>query len=56
MKTVVSIDFDIIMAPTIEAYNSYADKPWEAKINDSPILNYLICDTSHYVKLTNFLM
>ena len=56
MFNIVSIDFDIIMGPSIEAYNSYANKPWEEKIEDAGILEYCICDTSIYQKLTNYLI
>ena len=55
MKTIVTIDFDIIMQPSIEAYNSYAFKPWDDKIDDAPILDFCKCNCDIYQRLTNYL-
>lgn len=56
MKTVVSIDFDIIMGPNIEAYNNYAGKPWDEIFLIAPLMQYCNADLNDYVRLTNYLI
>lgn len=56
MKNIVTIDFDIIMAPCIEIYNDLiAPMGWEhfLKIDQMKVLT---ADLDHYQKLTNYLI
>lgn len=56
MKTILTIDFDIIMAPTINAYNDKVPREnWENLQND-PLLNLAFADLIHYYRLTKFLL
>jgi len=55
MKNILTIDFDIIMAPTINAYNDSVPKvSWDYLQND-PLLNLAFADLIHYYRLTKFL-
>ena len=55
MKTVLTIDFDIIMAPTIEFYNHFPlGNRWE--ILRGPFPDIFYGDYVHYEKLTFWLM
>ena len=51
MKTILSIDFDIIMAPSIELYNSQSGVPWEKRFHDAPMLQFLPIDAQTYSKI-----
>ena len=56
MKTVVSIDFDIIMAPSIELYNNMVPSAdWNSLLND-PYMQLLTIDTNHYSKIFSYVM
>lgn len=50
---VVSIDFDIIMAPSIEFYNNLVNSP---KLFDNPLLQVCNADLIHYKRLTLWLI
>ena len=57
MKTILTIDFDIVMKNSIELYNNLAQsETWESKLKLSPLLNYLPIDGATYQKLTRFLI
>ena len=56
---ILTIDFDIIMAPSIEIYNSLAggNSPiGEVLEQDIPLLRYADADLTAYQTLTNFLI
>ena len=56
MKNIVTIDFDIIMAPSIEIYNNEVPKrSWDdlLKFDQLRLLN---ADLNHYKKLTQWLL
>ena len=56
MKTILSIDFDIIMAPTINFYNHLVPKAkWET-LQLEPITNMFYADYRYYQELTKFLL
>lgn len=56
MKNIVTIDFDIIMAPSISLYNTMVPgMSWE-KLYQIPQLQLAQADYSHYQKLTNFIL
>lgn len=56
MKQIVSIDFDIIMAPSINLYNNLVPGiDWEALEKD-PYFQILKIDTIHYQKIFNYVM
>lgn len=53
---ILTIDFDIIMAPSIELYNDKVPKiSWEELLND-PYYQLLTTDNIHYFRLTQFLL
>ena len=57
MKTVLSIDFDIIMAPTIELYNNLVPKQrWESMENENPLCALAYPDLTHYQNLVNYII
>lgn len=59
METILTIDFDIIMWPSIELYNHFVngddDNMWDIE-TDFPLLQYANADLELYYKLTNFLL
>lgn len=56
MKTIVTIDFDIIMAPSIGLYNNLVPgNSWEQLKND-PYFELLKIDAIHYQKIFNYIM
>ena len=55
MKDILTIDFDIIMAPTINTYNDIVPRThWDILQND-PLLRLSFADLIHYYRLTDFL-
>ena len=57
MKTILTIDFDILMHESIELYNNFAQsETWESKFKLSPLLQHLPIDGNAYQKLTHFLI
>lgn len=56
MKTILSIDFDIIMAPSIELYNNQSGVPWEKRFHDAPMLQFLSIDAQTYSKIIQILL
>ena len=56
MKTVVTIDFDIIMAPSIGLYNDKVPgNSWEELLKD-PYFQLLTIDSDHYIKIIRYLL
>lgn len=56
MKTIITIDFDIIMAPCINLYNnSVPGVAWDSLLNN-PYMQLLTIDTQHYQRLTQFVL
>lgn len=56
MNTVVTIDFDIIMAPSINLYNNLVPaNDWE-KLEEDPYFKLLKIDGIHYQKIFNYIM
>lgn len=54
---VLSIDFDIIMAPSIELYNDKVPlNKWDDLLNAFPIYSFLTMDASYYRKLNEYLI
>lgn len=51
MRKILSIDFDIIMAPSIELYNDSTTKGWEF-LESFPQMQSLKLDAEHYKRLT----
>lgn len=51
-KTIFSIDFDIIMHPSVELYNNMPGE-WEERIKRFPMLGNCLVDYNLYRKLTN---
>lgn len=56
MKNILTIDFDIIMKPSIQFYNNYAPQNWDILIQGNAYGNILIGNYDIYNKLTNFLL
>lgn len=57
MKTVLSIDFDIIMAPTIQTYNPMVPKvDWDTMAKDQPLCALAYPDYRHYQNLFNYIV
>ena len=57
MYNIVSIDFDIIMAPSIELYNNIVGpNRWEEDFIYNPQLALSQADLIHYKNLTNWLL
>ena len=57
LKRILSIDFDIIMAPSIELYNDKVPGLSQEKLIEVfPILEYCQADMSHYQKLLSYLL
>lgn len=56
MKNIITIDFDIIMAPCIELYNNMVpDKSWE-ELQEIPQIHTLTADLQLYQRLTEYLL
>lgn len=56
MKTILSIDFDIIMAPSIDSYNDRVPRTSWERLNKEPLYQLIVADYQIYQKLTNYLM
>lgn len=56
MTNITTIDFDIMMAPSIQMYNNMTDIPWENRRNISPHFNLLTLDGVHYQKITSYIL
>ena len=56
MKNILSIDFDIIMAPTIWLYNNIVPQQKWNDLNSSPYMQLATADLLHYHRLTNYLL
>lgn len=58
MVNVVTIDFDIIMAPSIESYNHWIDENCfiDDIVNDFPFFNDAMADLDIYTHLTKFIL
>lgn len=56
MKKILSIDFDIIMAPCIEIYNNMASSFNWKELEQIPQLKVLTADLIHYNRLTKYLI
>lgn len=59
METVLTIDFDVIMWPSIELYNNMVDGTIDNLIEiekDIPLTQYANADLQTYYKLTNYLL
>lgn len=57
MKNILSIDFDIIMAPTINLYNGKVPAvKWEGELENDKYLQLATADLQHYQKLTEYLL
>lgn len=56
MKTILTIDFDIIMNPSIQLYNNMVSMPWEDRLKCYPVLQNLIIDFNFYSKITDYLL
>lgn len=56
MKNILTIDFDIIMEPSIQFYNNYAPQNWDELTQANAYGNILIGNYNIYNKLTNFLL
>lgn len=56
MKQIVSIDFDIIMAPSISLYNDKVPAlSWDTLLED-PYMKLLIIDPEHYSKIFKYII
>lgn len=57
MKNIVTIDFDIIMAPCIQLYNNMVPNfSWDDLKNSFPQMQLLNADLIHYQRLTQWLL
>lgn len=56
MKTILTVDFDVIMNPSIQLYNDMANTPWEDRFNRHPLLKNLIIDFNTYSQVTDYLL
>lgn len=56
MKKILSIDFDIIMAPCIEIYNNMVPSLDWRELEKIPQLKVLTADLIHYNRLTKYLI
>lgn len=53
---IITIDFDIIMAPSIDLYNNISGSPWEERFKRHPLLKLADADYAIYHKLTQYLL
>ena len=57
MYNIVSIDFDIIMAPSISLYNDLTGPgKWENEFNNIPQLVLSQADLEHYQRLVQWIL
>lgn len=57
MKNILSIDFDIIMAPSIELYNNKVPQSdWGESLLQDPYFQLATADLIHYHRLTHYLL
>lgn len=57
MKTILSVDFDIIMEPSIQFYNGMVPQlHWDIITKDNAYGNLLIGDYNTYAKITDYLL
>lgn len=56
MKNIVTIDFDIIMAPCINLYNDLVPRISWNDFKVFPQMQLLTADLNHYQKLTNWIL
>lgn len=56
MAKIVTIDFDIVMAPSIELYNNFSHSSWEERYERHPLLKLANADFTIYHKLTQYLL
>lgn len=58
MKTILTIDFDIIMGPSIELYNNIVKEQfWETNNQgNNSLLNFVQADLNLYRKITDFIL
>ena len=56
MKTLLSIDFDVIMDSYLELYNDKESIPWEIRLNALPGLREMPVNSFHYEKITQLLL
>lgn len=55
MKNILSIDFDIIMEPSIQLYNNIQKKEWNEITNTNAYGNILIGNYETYAKIVNLI-
>lgn len=53
---VITIDFDIIMAPSIDLYNNISNSPWEERYERHPLLKLADANFITYHRLTQYLL
>lgn len=56
MKQVVTIDFDIIMAPSISWYNNMVPKVQWKDLEKDPLCQFFSADLVHYHRLTQWIL
>lgn len=56
MKTILSIDFDIIMAPSISIYNDKVPSASWDVLQKEPLYNLTYADLNHYQKLIQIIL
>lgn len=56
MKNILTIDFDIFMRDSIEAYNNLIEKTWKERFEIIPSLRNVSFDGESYQKLTQYLL
>lgn len=56
MKNILTIDFDIFMRDSIEAYNNLIEKTWKERFKIIPSLQHSPFDGESYQKLTQYLL
>ena len=55
MKTVLTIDFDIIMSPSINIYNDKVPRENWKELTQNPLFELLKFDATHYKRLINLI-
>ena len=57
MKNILTIDFDIIMGPSIDLYNDKIPMfNWNELFENNNLFKFLQFDAIHYKRLTNFII
>lgn len=56
MAKIVTIDFDIVMAPSIDLYNNFSHSSWEERYERHPLLKLADADYIMYHKITQYLL